>query len=205
MDDRLREFGEVPGYEFDWPRAAGRPAPMAGDSERARQPWSQPPPGSRARPQRLARPWPEPPEDDPPAGPGRPALLARDTLAAMRARSWLTGLAAPLVAAIAVGGAAVIVLGANNGGASAAPSGLAAGFAPARSAAADFGGGGRPVEVSAIAAAGATEVAAGSANRGCAPWVSAAGGSTRGAAPRPGGPGWRPARPAGWPAAAPRP
>ena len=105
-------------------------------------------------------------------------MLARDTLAAMRARNWLTSLAAPLLAAIAVGVAGVVVLGANNGGESAAPSALAAGFPPARSAAADFGGGGRPVEVSAIAAAGATEVAVGSANRGCALWVSADGGST---------------------------
>ncbi len=108
----------------------------------------------------------------------RPAGLARDTLAAMRARNWLTSLAVPLVAAIAVGVAGVVVLGANNRGGTAAPSALAAGFPPARSAAADFGGGGRPVQVAAIAADGATEVAVGSANRGCALWVSADGGST---------------------------
>jgi hypothetical protein len=193
MDDRWREFGEVPGYEFDGPRGAGRPRPMAGGGERARQPWPQPPPPANGawQQQRPAQPWPEPwpeppqeawlglTEDDPPAGPGRPALLARDTLAAMRARNWLTSLAAPLVAAIAVGVAGVVVLGANNGGGSDAPSALAAGFPPARSAAADFSGGnGRPVEVSAIAAAGPTEVAVGSANRGCALWVSADGGST---------------------------
>ena len=181
MDDRLREFGEVPGYEFDVPRGAVRPAPMAGGGERARQPWPQPPTGSPAWPQRPARPWPqsppESPEANPPAGPGRSALLARDALAAMRARNWLTSLAAPLVAAIAVGVAGVVVLGANNGGDTAAPSALAAGFPPARSAAADFSGG-RPVEVAAIAAAGATEVAVGSANRGCALWASADGGST---------------------------
>ena len=96
----------------------------------------------------------------------------------MRSRNWLTSLAAPLLAAIAVGVAGVLVLGANNGGESSAPSALAAGFPPARSAAADFSGGGRPVEVSAIAAAGATEVAVGSANRGCALWLSSDGGST---------------------------
>ncbi len=97
----------------------------------------------------------------------------------MRARNWLTSLAAPLVAAIAVGVAGVVVLGANNGRDTAAPSGLAAGFPPARSAAADFSGGnGRPVEVSAIAAAGPTEVAVGSADRDWALWVSADGAST---------------------------
>ena len=142
-------------------------------------------------------------------------MLARDTLAAMRARNWLTSLAVPLVAAIAVGVAGVVVLGANNGGDTAAPSALAAGFPPARSAAADFGGGGVRCEVAAIAADGATEVAVGSANRGCALWVSADGGSTwRRAALTPaaaGGrapgswPGSRTARPAGSPSAAPRP
>jgi hypothetical protein len=234
MDDRLHEFGDVPGYEFDAPRAAGQPRPVAGGGERARQPWP-PPPESWAwqqrpvhpwpqqprepwpqqwqqpwpeqpqqpwpqqrqepRPQQPRQPWPqqrqqpwpeqprEPrpllPEEDPPAGPGRLAVLTRDTLAAMRARNWLTSLAAPLVAAIAVGVAGVVVLGANNGGNTGAPSALAAGFPPARSAVADFGGGdGRPVEVSAIAAAGPTEVAVGSANRGGALWVSADGGST---------------------------
>ena len=97
----------------------------------------------------------------------------------MRARNWLTSLAAPLVAAIVVGIAGVVVLGANHGGGNDAPSALAAGFPPARSAAADFSAGnGRPVEVSAIAAAGPTEVAVGSANRGGALWVSADGGST---------------------------
>ncbi len=95
----------------------------------------------------------------------------------MRTRNWLTSLAVPLVAAVAVGVAGVVVLGANNRGGTAAPSALAAGFPPARSAARDFGGGG-PVQVAAIAADGATEVAAGSANRGPALWVSADGGST---------------------------
>jgi hypothetical protein len=179
MDDRLREFREVPGYEFDPPPAAGRPRPAAGGGEPRRQPWPQPPPGGRTWPPRPAQSRPEPPEPGRPSGPGRPALLARDTLAAMRARNWLTSLAVPLLAAIAVGVAGVVVLGANNGGDAAAPSALAAGFPPARSATADFGGGdGVAVQVAALAAAGATEVAAGSANRGCALWVSADGGST---------------------------
>jgi hypothetical protein len=177
MDDSLREFGEFPGYEFDGPRGPGQPRPgISGAERRGHERRGQ------GRPERPSgeRPWPPltPAEANPPPGPGRPALLARDTLAAMRARNWLTSLAAPLVAAIAVGVAAVVVLGANNGGDAAAPSALAAGFPPARLAAADFGGGGRPVEVSGIAAGGATEVAVGSASRGCALWVSVDGGSS---------------------------
>src|ERR1700722_11045487 len=168
MDDRLREFGEMPGYEFDAPRASAWPGPVAGRGEGRRQAWPQQPPGEPSWPPRWPAPGWQPPEADSPPGPGRPALLARNTLAAMRARNWLTRLAVPLVAAIAVGVAGVVVLGGNNGGGTAAPSALAAGFPPARSAAADFGGGGRPVQVSAIAADGATEVAVGSANRGCA-------------------------------------
>jgi hypothetical protein len=188
MDDRLREFGEVPGYEFDARRASAWPGPVAGQGEGRRQAWPQQPPGEPSWPPRRPAPgwqapgWQAPPEADSPAGPGRPGLLARDTLAAMRARNWLTSLAVPLVAAIAVGVAGVVVLGGNNGGDTPAPSALAAGFPPARSAAADFGGGGRPVQVSAIAADGATEVAVGSANRGGALWVSADGGSTWGRA-----------------------
>jgi hypothetical protein len=187
MDDRLHEFGEVPGYEFDVPRASGWPGPVVGGGGPPRETWTREPagdpawppqpPGEPSWPPRRPAPGWRPPEADSPAGPGRPTLLARDTLAAMRARNWLTSLAVPLVAAIAVGVAGVVVLGANNGGGTAAPSALAAGFPPARSAAHDFGGG-RPVQVAAIAADGATEVAVGSANRGCALWVSADGGST---------------------------
>ncbi len=84
----------------------------------------------------------------------------------------------PLVAAIAVGVAGVVVLGANNGGGTAAPSALAAGFPPGPVGGGRFQRRRRPVEVAAIAADGATEVAVGSANRGCALWVSADGGST---------------------------
>src|ERR1700733_2596397 len=170
MDDRLREFGGVPGYEFDVPRAYGRPGPVVGGGP-AGQTWPGEPAGDPAWPVRSQLP-----QDDPSAGPGRPTLLARETLAAMRARNWLTSLAAPVLAAVAVGVAGVLLVGANNGGGAAAPSALAAGFPPAQSAAADFGGG-LPGEVSAIGAAGATEVAMGSADRGCALWVSADGGS----------------------------
>jgi len=58
--------------------------------------------------------------------------LASAVLAAMRARNWVTGLAVPIVAAIAVGIAVVVVAGANNGAGGPAPSSLSAGFPPAR-------------------------------------------------------------------------
>src|ERR1700722_13066413 len=181
MDDGLRDFGEMPGYEFDQPRASGQPRAGAGGGERRRPTWprqqsaGQPP---HWRPPGQWRPGTAGPGPGRAAEPGRRALLARDTLAAMRARNWLVSLAVPLLAAIAVGVAGVVVLGANNGSDADAPSAMAAGFPPARSAAADFGGDGPAVEVSAIAAAGATEVAAGSANRGGGLWASADGGST---------------------------
>ena len=192
MDDGLRDIGEMPGYEWDQPRASGQSRPGAGGGEWRRPTWPPQQPAGQppARQQPAGQPpqwrppgqWRQVPADlypDPAAEPGRPALLARDTLAAMRARNWLVSLAVPLLAAIAVGVAGVVVLGANNGSDADAPSAMAAGFPPARSAAADFGGDGPAVEVSAIAAAGATEVAAGSANRGGgALWVSADGGST---------------------------
>ena len=61
-------------------------------------------------------------------------------LAAMRARNWVTGLAVPILAAISVGIAAVVIAGANNGSGGTAPSSLAAGFPPARPAGTDFTG-----------------------------------------------------------------
>ncbi len=64
--------------------------------------------------------------------------MAGAVLAAMRARNWVTSLAVPILAAIAVGIAVVVIAGANNGTGGTAPSSLAAGFPPARSAAADF-------------------------------------------------------------------
>jgi hypothetical protein len=72
-----------------------------------------------------------------------------------------------------------VVVGANNS-ISSAPQAISAGFPPARVATAFFGGGagGSPVQLSAIAAAGSTQVAAGSAGGRLALWVSEDGGST---------------------------
>ena len=97
----------------------------------------------------------------------------------MRARNLIISLALPLLAAIAVGIAVVVVVGANNS-ISSAPAAISAGFPPARLATADFGGGAgaSPVQLSAIAAAGPVQVAAGSAGGGLALWVSEDGGST---------------------------
>jgi hypothetical protein len=96
----------------------------------------------------------------------------------MRARNLVISLALPLLAAVAVGIAAVVIVGANNTIGS-APTAIDAGFPPARVATADFGGGpgSAPVQLSAIAAAGPTEVAAGSAGGRLALWVSQDGGS----------------------------
>jgi hypothetical protein len=98
----------------------------------------------------------------------------------MRARNLFMSLALPLLAAIAVGIAVVVIVGANNNNVGSAPTAIDAGFPPARLATAYFGGGagGSPVQLSAIAAAGPTEVAAGSADGGLALWVSEDGGST---------------------------
>src|SRR5215472_585948 len=97
--------GEVPGYEFEVPRgprhASGPRHAVGHDPLR-----------------RLQRPAPEPP---PP-----PSVLA-GVLAVMRKRNWLMGLAAPILAAVAVGIAVVVVTGGGGGG-GAAPSALAAGF-----------------------------------------------------------------------------
>jgi hypothetical protein len=96
----------------------------------------------------------------------------------MRGRNLVMSLALPLLAAVAVGIAVVVVAGANNG-ISTAPAAIAAGFPPARLAASDFGGGGgATVQLSALAAAGATQVVAGSAEGGLALWSSGDGGST---------------------------
>lgn len=163
MNDRLREFGEVPGYEFDMPRGSSRARPGHARPGHARPGDSVGELRRQASRQAAAEPAPA-------------ARLTRDILAVMRARNWVTGLAIPILAAIACGIAAVVVVGGNGGGT--APSVLSAGFAPARPAAADFTGGtaGSPAEVPAIASAHATEVAAGSADRMPALWVSADGG-----------------------------
>ncbi|HEX6450455.1 MAG TPA: hypothetical protein VF060_13455 [Trebonia sp.] len=88
-------------------------------------------------------------------------------LAVMRARNWVTGLAVPIVAAIAVGIALVIVVGANGGTGGSAPSTLSAGFPPARDASADFtgtpalAGRGLSQSLSQVAVSGTTAVALG--------------------------------------------
>jgi hypothetical protein len=76
--------------------------------------------------------------EDHEAAPGIATRLAREAAAAMRSRNWVSGLAVPILAAIAVGIAVVVIAGANNGSTGPAPSTLDAGFPPARSAAADF-------------------------------------------------------------------
>jgi hypothetical protein len=109
--------------------------------------------------------------------PGRAGLSFRQEIVrAMRARNLVTGLAIPILAAIAVGIAVVVAAGANNGRGGTAPSQLSAGYPPARIATADFTG--KHVAVSAIAASGATQVAAGSAAGNPALWFSRDGGST---------------------------
>ena len=96
----------------------------------------------------------------------------------MRARNWLLSLALPILAAVSVGIAVVVITGGGGQGGS-APSALAAGFPPARLAAGDFTGAtpATPVVLSAIAASGADEAVAGSAAGGPALWVSGDGGS----------------------------
>jgi hypothetical protein len=89
-------------------------------------------------------------------------------LEAMRSRNWVTGLAVPILAAIAVGIAVVVVAGANNGTPGPPPSSLSAGFPPARSAAADFtdtaalAGRGTSGQLGQVAAFGTDLVAVGS-------------------------------------------
>jgi hypothetical protein len=157
MDSRA--VGAVPGYEFEAPRVLPRVIHHDGlagaqDSLRQFRPPEHPPEKSS-----LVRAW-------------------SGVLAAMRARNWVTGLAAPILAAMIVGVAAVVVAGGGGGG-GAAPSALAAGFPPARLAGADFTGATvtAAVVLGAIAASAGTEVVAGSAGGDPALWVSADGGS----------------------------
>ena len=100
-------------------------------------------------------------------------------LGVMRGRNWVMGLAVPIVAAIVVGIAVVVITGGGGSGGD-APSALAAGFPPARLAGASFTGaaGTTRVTLTAIGAAGATEVAAGGVNGGPALWSSPDGGTT---------------------------
>jgi hypothetical protein len=70
--------------------------------------------------------------------PGLGNRMASAVAATMRSRNWVTGLAVPILAAIAVGIAIVVVAGANHGNGGPAPSTLSTDFPPASSAAADF-------------------------------------------------------------------
>ena len=159
------DTGEVPGYEFEVPRGPRHgygPRHVAGHDH--------------TLPQRTYPPQQEfgyPPQQAP--APAR--HVGSGVLAVMRNRNWLLGLAAPILAAVAVGIAVVVVAG--GGGNGVAPSALAAGFPPARLAGADFTGTGAKSRVilDAIGASAGTEVAAGAANGGPALWVSADGGS----------------------------
>ncbi|HSZ39269.1 MAG TPA: hypothetical protein VK817_04870 [Trebonia sp.] len=93
--------------------------------------------------------------------------IAAPVLAVVRSGNWLTGLVIPIVAAMAVGVAVVIIAGANNGNGH-VPSSLSAGFPPARDAAADFtdtpslAGRGVDQQLSQVAVSGTTAVAVGS-------------------------------------------
>jgi hypothetical protein len=78
--------------------------------------------------------------EDQPAEPGLAIQLGKGIMAAMRTRNWVTSVAIPILAAIAVGIAVAVVVGANGKSTGSAPPPLAAGFPPARPAAADFTG-----------------------------------------------------------------
>ena len=78
--------------------------------------------------------------EDQPREPGLAVQLGKGIMATMRTRNWVTSVAVPILAAIAVGIAVVVVVGANSGSTGSAPPPLAAGFPPARPAAADFTG-----------------------------------------------------------------
>jgi hypothetical protein len=153
------DTGEAPGYEFEVPRGprhvSGPRRPIGHDSLRQLQ-HAQPEQGPRSSVRA--------------AGSG--------VLDVMRGRNWLMGLAAPILAAIAVGIAVVVIAG-GGGGSGAAPSALAAGFPPARPAGAAFAGpaGTSRVVLSAIGASAATEIVAGGVNGGPAVWTSADGGT----------------------------
>ena len=161
--------GEVPGYEFEVPRG-----PRHGYGPRHAVGHDYTRPQFRYPPQQEFR---YPPQQAPdPQSPARHA--GSGLLAVMRNRNWILGLAAPILAAVAVGIAVVVVSG-GGGGNGVAPSALAAGFPPARLAGADFTGTSTTSRVilDAIGASAGTEVAAGAANGGPALWVSTDGGS----------------------------
>jgi hypothetical protein len=148
--------GDLPGYEFEMPRGqrheSGPRHAFGHDSLRHLQ---------QAQPEQEPR--------------SSVRTASSGVLDVMRKRNWLVGLAAPIVAAVAVGIAVVVVTGGGgNGGA--APSALAAGFPPARLAGAGFAGTSRVI-LTAIGAAAATEVAGGGVNGGPALWASSDGGT----------------------------
>jgi hypothetical protein len=152
------DTGEFPGYEFEVPRAPRQGPRRDTGHDSLRQ--------LRYAPQHAQVP----------RSPVRTA--SSGVFDVMRGRNWLMGLAAPIMAAIAVGIAVVVVAG-GSGGAGAAPSALAAGFPPARAAGPEFTGTGGTARVvlSAVGASAATEVAAGGSDGGPALWVSPNGGS----------------------------
>ena len=194
------DTGEFPGFEFEVPRGPGYgPRHTVGpDPPRDLRTPPRPAAANAPRPAReVPRGAPEPVWDRPvwdrpvrvPSAraesargvrPSAVVTAGRGVLAVIRGRNWLLGLAAPLVAAIAVGIAVVVVTGGSGGG-GAAPPDLAAGFPPARLAGPEFTGTGASaarVTLSAVGASGGTEVAAGGADGVPALWVSADGGTS---------------------------
>jgi hypothetical protein len=148
--------GDFPGYEFEVPRG---PRYQGG--------------------QDPLRQFRYVPEHAQPRSPAPPARVAGGVFAVMRAKNWLTGLAVPILAAIVVGIAVVVITGGGGEGGT-APSALAAGYPPARVATANFAGAAASsrIQLTALAASGATEVGAGSADGRPALWDSVDGGST---------------------------
>ena len=118
------DTGEFPGYEFEVPRGPRQGPRRDTGHDSLHQ--------LRYAPQHAQVP----------RSPVRTA--SSGVFDVMRGRNWLMGLAAPIMAAIAVGIAVVVVAG-GSGGAGAAPSALAAGFPPARAAGPEFTGTGGTV------------------------------------------------------------
>ena len=182
--------GELPGYEFEMPREprhgsgarhlTGHDSVLRPPPRRDVDPWPEYEAGMARQPEfardsiRGLRVTPQP---EPGRG-GSVRAASSGVLDIMRKRNWVMGLAAPILAAIAVGIAAVVVTGGGGTGGQ-APSALAAGFPPARLAGASFTGnaGTSRVILTAIGASAATEVAAGGVNGGPGLWTSADGGT----------------------------
>src|ERR1700731_1178340 len=107
--------GELPGYEFEVPRGprhVGGPRPVFGHDS--------------------LRPLQTPPPLEPEV-PSPVRTASSGVFDIMRKRSWVMGLAVPILAAIIVGIAVVVAAGGGGTGGQ-APSALAAGFPPARAA-----------------------------------------------------------------------